>query len=82
VFKQALQPLFGLLELEMRIVHYPLPRNPWQGPEPPSGLKATVAVLSGSMSKAKVAVDFLANRRIIFDEHLPRWNYRAIPAGR
>jgi hypothetical protein len=26
------------------------------------------------------ASDFLANMRIVFDEHLPRWNYRAIAA--
>lgn len=45
------------------------------------GLKVTVDVLSGVYVKGKkVAADFLANMRIIFDEHLPRWNYRATPA--
>jgi hypothetical protein len=28
----------------------------------------------------KVAADFLKNMRIVFDDDLPRWNYRAIPA--
>ena len=28
----------------------------------------------------KVADDFKAKMRIIFDEVLPQWNYRAIPA--
>jgi len=28
----------------------------------------------------KVAEDFKAKMRIVFDELLPQWNYRAIPA--
>ena len=28
----------------------------------------------------KVAEDFKTRMRIVFDELLPRWNYRAIPA--
>lgn len=48
-----------------------------------TGLKVTADVLGGVYVKGKkVAADFLANMRIIFDEHLPRWNYRAIPADR
>jgi hypothetical protein len=47
-----------------------------------SGLKVTAEVLDGLYVKGKkVAADFLANMRIVFDEHLPRWNYRAVPAN-
>ena len=39
-------------------------------------------VLGGVYVKGKkVAADFLENMRIVFDEHLPRWNYRAVPAN-
>jgi len=47
-----------------------------------SGLTVTAEVLSGIYVKGKkVAADFLADMRIVFDEHLPRWNYRAVPAN-
>jgi len=47
-----------------------------------TGLKVTAEVLGGVYVKGKkVAADFLANMRIVFDEHLPRWNYRAVPAN-
>nr|WP_232230057.1 ISAzo13 family transposase [Polaromonas glacialis] len=47
-----------------------------------AGLKVTAEVLGGVYVKGKkVAADFLANMRIVFDEHLPRWNYRAVPAN-
>ena len=45
-----------------------------------TGLKVSDGVLSGVyVTGKKVASDFLANMRIIFDEDLPRWNYRATP---
>jgi hypothetical protein len=45
-------------------------------------LKVTAEVLGGVYVKGKkVAADFLANMRIVFDAHLPRWNYRAVPAN-
>ena len=45
-----------------------------------TGLKVTVDILNGVYATGKkVATDFLENMRIIFDEDLPRWNYRAIP---
>ena len=48
-----------------------------------TGLKVTVDVLSGVyVTGKKVASDFLANMRIIFDEDLPRWNYQATPGDR
>jgi hypothetical protein len=44
------------------------------------GLTVTVAILTGVyVTGKKVAADFLENMRIIFDDYLPRWNYRAIP---
>ena len=46
-----------------------------------AALKVSVDVLDGVYVKGKkVASDFLANMRIVFDKHLPRWNYRAIAA--
>lgn len=46
-----------------------------------TGLKVTVDVLGGVYVKGKkVAADFLENMRIVFDAHLPRWNYLATPA--
>jgi len=42
----------------------------------------TVDVLDGVYVKGKkVAADFLANMRIVFDEHLPRWNYLVSPTA-
>ena len=47
-----------------------------------TGLKVTAEVLGGVYVKGKkVAADFLVNMRSVFDEHLPRWNYRAVPAN-
>ena len=46
------------------------------------GLKVTAEVLGGVYIKGKkVAAEFLKNMRIVFDTHLPRWNYRAVPAN-
>ena len=45
-----------------------------------TGLKVTVAILTGVYETGKkCAADFLDTMRVVFDEHLPRWNYRAIP---
>lgn len=45
-----------------------------------TGLKVTVDILTGVYETGKkYAVDFLENMTILFDEHLPRWNYRAVP---
>ncbi|WP_455565230.1 ISAzo13-like element transposase-related protein [Methylobacter tundripaludum] len=45
-----------------------------------TGLKVTVDILTGVYATGKkCAANFLETIRIIFDEHLPRWNYRAIP---
>lgn len=44
------------------------------------GLKVTVDILTGVyVTGKKCAANFLENMRIIFDDHLPRWNYRAAP---
>ncbi len=45
-----------------------------------SGLKAFVHVIDKVYEVGrKVAADFKENMRIVFDEFLPRFNYRAIP---
>jgi len=45
-----------------------------------SGLKVAVDILAGVYETGKkCAADFLKNITILFDQHLPRWNYRAIP---
>ena len=45
-----------------------------------TGLKVTVDILTGVyITGKKVGTDFLENMRIVFDEDMPRWNYRAIP---
>ena len=47
-----------------------------------TGLNVTVVLGGVYVTVKKVAADFLENMRINFDEHLPRWNYRATPAIR
>ena len=46
------------------------------------GLSVTVQIIDDRVYQTgrKVAEDFKENMRIVFDECLPRWNYRAIPA--
>jgi hypothetical protein len=45
-----------------------------------TGLKVTVAILTRVYDTGKkCSADFIENKKIIFDEYLPRWNYRAIP---
>ena len=45
-----------------------------------TGLTVNVAILTGVyVTGKKCAADFLATMRIVFDDFLPRWNYRAIP---
>jgi len=44
------------------------------------GLRVTVSVLDKVYSTGrKYAASFKENMKILFDEHLPKWNYRAIP---
>jgi hypothetical protein len=44
------------------------------------GLKVTVDILTGAYATGrKCSESFLENMTIIFDNFLPRWNYRAIP---
>ncbi len=46
-----------------------------------TGLKAFVHLIGKTYETGrKVATDFKNNMRIIFDQFLPRWNYRAVPA--
>jgi hypothetical protein len=47
-----------------------------------TGLKAFVHLINKAYETGrKVAADFKDNMRIIFDQFLPRWNYRAVPAA-
>lgn len=46
-----------------------------------TGLRVTVRILDKVYETGrKYAADFRANMKILFDEHLPKWNYRAVPA--
>lgn len=45
-----------------------------------TGLKAFVHIIDKVYETGrKVAVDFKENMRIVFDDFLPQWNYRAVP---
>jgi hypothetical protein len=45
-----------------------------------TGLSMTVRVLDKIYETGrKYAADFKQNMKILFDEHLPKWNYRALP---
>ena len=45
-----------------------------------TGLRVTVSILDKVYATGrKYAQNFKNNMKIIFDEHLPKWNYRAIP---
>jgi hypothetical protein len=45
-----------------------------------TGLRITVSILEGVYAIGrKYAQDFKANMKILFDDHLPKWNYRATP---
>lgn len=47
-----------------------------------TGLKVFTSVLEGKfVTKRKVAEDFKEKMRIQFDEYLPQWNYKAVPAA-
>ena len=44
------------------------------------GLGVTVRILDKVYETGrKYAADFKQNMKIIFDDHLPKWNYRAVP---
>ena len=46
-----------------------------------TGLGVTVGIMNKVYEIGrKCSKDFKKTMRIVFDEHLPRWNYRAIPA--
>ena len=48
-----------------------------------TGLKVTVDILTGIYETGKKCdADFIQNMRIVFDDFLPRWNYRALPQSR
>ena len=44
------------------------------------GLRVTVGLLEKVYATGrKCAADFKATMKIVFDDHLPKWNYRALP---
>ena len=46
-----------------------------------TGLRVTVRILDKVYQTGrKYATDFKQNMQILFDDHLPKWNYRALPA--
>lgn len=45
-----------------------------------TGLRVTVSILDKVYETGrKYAADFKANMKILFDDYLPKWNYRALP---
>jgi hypothetical protein len=45
-----------------------------------TGLRVTVGILEKVYATGrKYAADFKENMKLLFDDHLPKWNYRAIP---
>ena len=45
-----------------------------------TGLGVTVRILDKVYETGrKYTADFKQNMKIIFDDHLPKWNYRAVP---
>jgi hypothetical protein len=51
-----------------------------EGAKTSSGLRVTVGLLAKVYAKGrKYAADFKDTMKIVFDDHLPKWNYRAIP---
>jgi hypothetical protein len=47
-----------------------------------NGLHVTVRLLDKVYQTGrKYTADFKHNMKIVFDEHLPQWNYRAVPEG-
>src|SRR5262249_41070216 len=47
-----------------------------------TGLRVTVRLLDAVYHTGrKYAADFKHNMHIVFDEYLPKWNYRAVPKG-
>jgi len=47
-----------------------------------TGLRVTVRLLDKMYQTGRTyAADFKHNMKIVFDDHLPKWNYRAVPEG-
>ena len=48
--------------------------------KPSSGLRVTVDLLEKVYATGrKYAADFKDTMKIVFGDHLPKWNYRALP---
>jgi hypothetical protein len=47
-----------------------------------TSLRGTVRILEKAyQTRRKYAADFQHNMKIVFDDHLPKWNYHAMPEG-
>ena len=47
-----------------------------------TGLRVTVRILEKAYETGrKYAAEFKDNMKIVFDDFLPKWNYRAVPEG-
>ena len=47
-----------------------------------TGLRVTVRMLEKAYQTGRTyAADFKRHMKIVFDDHLPKWNYRAMPEG-
>ena len=81
--KEDLQGLANRLGLEIRGAHSPpyCSKHNWiERTQTTTGLRVTVRSLDKAYQTGrKYAADFKHNMKILFDDHLPKWNYRAVP---
>lgn len=77
LFPHVTRACQGVLFKSVELVKHLMERTHTQ-----PGLKVTVQIIDKLYQTGrKVADDFKHNMPIIFDEHLPQWNYRAVPNG-
>jgi hypothetical protein len=110
IFKSELQQLADVLNVEIRLAHYPPYCSKWNPVEhrvfphltramqgviltshelvktllervtTRTGLQVVVHIINKVYETGrKVAQDFKDTMRIVFDDHLGQWNYRAVP---
>ena len=68
------------LPISPNILHEPLVKELMEKTSTQTGLKAFVHIIDQVYETGrKVAAGFKDNMRIVFDDFLPQWNYRALP---
>lgn len=80
---QAMSPAFFLIVPSLSKAWCSIPSSsPYkERARTATGLKMTVELPAGVHATGKkCSTDFIDAMRIVFDDFLPRWNYRAIPA--